>query len=1165
VPTSPMYSGDMPSYSPPSRAFFTPPLPREFSNPFADKPTLRGTNSDGAVINTNSFINRRPIPPPSLVPGHERIPYRPPELGGAGTNGVGKPNSENEPHIGGSSLSTATNNNQEFQRKKALNTPSQQKINKLDVNAEDNGRRLLDNANTSETPLNGILPFPSIERILSGSNERKGKIPDVLLRSVTIRPSIQQQQSSTNLYTPAAVPPESSAASSNGGQEGTNLNKVRDGVAGLNPSNGDKDNFNVGNNDSDDEDDDDDDDSFGDINDGSSDGNPKTQPKIKKDFKLPTESSHHHHDGIIYSTQNIPSLANVNNDRSLLTTTEVASHGGVGGHHNQKHFGSGTSSTSTGNTATTSSTSDLETWTIAWNIHVYLSAILFTILAVYSIFKMCFYDKLTHLFNQSYFVCIHLILILICLARIFYLCYDAYNIHALFHVFISEILLNLPATFLTVAFSCLILFLLIRSLNTKQNRYSALIRPLTVLVGSFVHVILCFTLHYVESYANAQQYTQYYGSGSNTRLLNGGNNMGGGNGRLSPAIHPPPRVLSLICQIIYIFVCTSLGLSYLYVYRMLKRSLRSKSQNYIHGYQNLSYAIHITIATALLFLLLAALQIYGAVSISVTARPMITSPLDIDWLQWGYQFSLRLIEVAIILLLLWVTGLKTGASKVLQREKGLETHNVSGFALFPCTSSSSQEHFETDYPAVCNANTNLHTYTLRTGKPIYDDNFALNSLNLDATSAGSGGARNHIHQQQPHVVPPSAIVGADFQLVANSNEFTLACETNSMRSSQNSEHPSKPGGMERSATIPNGPMDHDVEMDSDELNDSGAIPDHYENPNFELRGNDKHHHVNKLHQQHMGQTNGGVIREDHIINDLILDNCYSEPLNSHDSGSLVGAAYETGSVGGNSSNNYSRNPQQTVHPHHHHPGQQQGYDFQNFERPNFDRPQSRNEFRASKNLKALKNNASQHPQFMTADHRNNSGPSPQSGNYESATLYGFGRNSFDRRLAGGVKKSGTLNSLAGSAGVVNGNGGNNSSSSSSSRQSGAKTMANIRGGPVIPGAHHHQDFTRGSYKRDRHRSSLERNSQMHVDGNAMVNPYAGEQSGSSGDSATSGSMLVAEHGFVRFRALDDIGLNSSQRGGGVGVGVGPMGGIKHAVTASRTSGRSSKEKRFTNS
>lgn len=395
--------------------------------------------------------------------------------------------------------------------------------------------------------------------------------------------------------------------------------------------------------------------------------------------------------------------------------------------------------------------------------HVYLSAILFTILAVYSIFKMIFYDKLTHLFNQSYFICIHLVLIVICLARIFFLCYDAYNIHGSFHTFVAELLLNLPATFLTVAFATLMLFLLVRSLNHKNNRYAALMRPLTVVVGCSVHVGLCVTLHYVESTggsaAAALQYQQYAAAAAHqahagrmraaaaaAAAAHGGAvhhglmGMGMAGAAFQPPLPPPPpRVLSLICQIIYIFVCLALGVFYLYVYRVLKRVLRNKSQNYIHGYQNLSYAIHITIATALLFVLLAALQVYGAVGISTT-RPLISAQADIDWLQCGYQFSLRLIEIAIVALLSWVTGLRTGAAaKVLQREKGLEQHNVSGFALFPCTSSSSQEHFETDYPAICAANTNLHTYTMRTGKPLYDDQFALGQMG--GGGGGPGGAQ----------------------------------------------------------------------------------------------------------------------------------------------------------------------------------------------------------------------------------------------------------------------------------------------------------------------------------------------------------------------------------------------------------------------------------------
>lgn len=514
------------------------------------------------------------------MPGHERIPFRPPELTGDGISI--RPNAPPDPP----SISLGPN----VERKKALNTPSQ-KVYKIDYSHSIDSARggfQENNGNNSEVvPNNGVLHFPSISRILSGSNGRKEDIPEVLLRTVTIRPNFIQSSSQS--------PMTPSSSSSN-----------------LNHNRFDDETDDRTTNDDDEEDDDDD--------------------KVKS-TEIPTD--------FIYSTQ-------VDDHHDLITTpTAIQS--------------SPSSSSSLNNIAVLQSSQSptVATWTVAWNIHVYLSAILFTVLAVYSIFKMIFYDKLTHLFNQSYFICIHLILIMICLSRIFYLCYDAYNIHSSFHVFLSEILLNLPATFLTVSFAILILFLLIRSLNHKNNRYSSLMRPLTVVIGSSVHVGLCITLHFVESYGSRQQ--QIYINNKQSTIHHSNNLIRN---------HSPPRVLSLICQIIYIFVCLSLGLFYLYIYRILKRVLRNKSQNYIHGYQNLSYAIHITIATGLLFVLLATLQVYGAVSISTT-RPLISSSTEIDWLQWGYQFSLRLIEIAIITLISWVTGLKTGASKVnLQREKG---------------------------------------------------------------------------------------------------------------------------------------------------------------------------------------------------------------------------------------------------------------------------------------------------------------------------------------------------------------------------------------------------------------------------------------------------------------------------------------------------------------
>jgi hypothetical protein len=1045
----------MPSYSPPTRSFFTPPLPREYNNPFADKPTLRGTNSEVGIMDTGNFMsNRRPIPPPSITPGHERVPLRP-DLSDNRAVSVG---------TSSQALNTDLQQQQSSQPKKVLNTPSN-KVHKVDLgHPYDNngGNRALINP---DNPSDVSKIIPSISRILSGSNGRKEDIPDVLLRTVTVRP-IPAAEPSTN---EPSQPQQTDKSNSNNLPSDLDDNDKVNGGDGEDSNDVKELNTNLDIDDSsDDEDDDDEYDDF---------SSPSQSNGLNNNKNI-NSGSDVRKDETIYSTENIQNLANVNHDRSLFTSTIQPLQNPI----NQQNpiYNINT------NSKFNAEQNEVQTWTIAWNIHVYLSAILFTILAVYSIFKMMFYDKLTHLFNQSYFITIHLFLIIICLARIFYLCYDAYNIHLSFDPFISEILLNLPATFLTVAFATLILFLLIRSLNHKNNRYSPLMRPLTVLVACSVHVGLCITLHYVESVASknfsytlSQQAANGYASTQRDKYYN--NIIRGHSG--------PPRLLSLICQIIYIFVCLSLGIFYLYIYRILKRVLRNKSQNYIHGYQNLSYAIHITIAIALLFVSLAALQIYGAISVSST-KSLSTYEIDINWPQWGYQFSLRLIEVTIIALLSWVTGLKTGSSDM-----------------------------------------------------------QLNAMNIDNGVIPPHGARS----------------GLDFQLVNPNTGFARGYETNSFRSIGGVGIHSNP-----TDTIKHYPMNHqhppahlinhqpqinDTERDYFANNDntSTIVPDHYENPNFELRCDNSEGRM---------LNGGGSSSESNNQNNL--DEYYSEPLNAQQQ---------------------QQQQQQHSQSHHHHPMVQahyqsnQGtpYDFQNFERPTFDRSSSRNEFRVSKNLKALKSgvgnantlnynygdNTSNHSSAygfttMAAAVGNNNN---NINNINSSDNSNFNNNSFERRS--GVRKSGTLNNIGaihsrGNGGASSGNergsgsggGGCNSSSSSSSgivvghHRSGIQTL-NSRSAqhlqqqqqqqPQHHQPHYERDFVRNTSGRMSNKAAKLMAQQQQSPTAQQQIHHQPQRSGSSnvmdqyqsssGDSATSGSMLVAEHGFVRFRELSDIGIN----------------------------------------
>lgn len=181
-----MYPAEIPSYSPPARSFLTPRVPPEYpQNPFAEQPTLRGTNSESG-LSSNFNINRRPIPPPSLMPGHEKIPLRPPDLvnGGAAANGDGKGKQSAK------DIDNAPNPNNDSERKKVLNTPAQ-KYNSINANA------------TNPSIDANKIHFPSISRILSGSNGMNGDIPEILLKTVTARPTETQSE------TPAHAPEKS--------------------------------------------------------------------------------------------------------------------------------------------------------------------------------------------------------------------------------------------------------------------------------------------------------------------------------------------------------------------------------------------------------------------------------------------------------------------------------------------------------------------------------------------------------------------------------------------------------------------------------------------------------------------------------------------------------------------------------------------------------------------------------------------------------------------------------------------------------------------------------------------------------------------------------------------------------------------------------------------
>ncbi|XP_030749082.1 uncharacterized protein LOC115877117 [Sitophilus oryzae] len=578
-PTKSMYGKASPSYVPPSRALFTPPLPPNLQNPYADKPTLRGTNSD-------SFVNRRPIPPPSLVPAKDRIPFRPDlpkvniEKAPARPGGIERPSNVNH-----------ANSDSKSEKKKSLNTPSQ------NVRIGDfYGNR---NANESNFEYEKIN-VPSITRILSGSNGRHDDIPDVLLRTVTATPNIEKfEPKVTKTRAPSAEPslkrqdlekPELPEETPEVPIESKTISKeevlVPDNVR---PS-----------------------------------IDRSESVTVKKDFVPKQEKKNVYVEDVTTQISDSVNLPNVKEKQTNVTA--------VG--------------------------SD-EIWLICWNVHVYLVVVGYVLLAAFSIYKLIRYENDPHMFSKSYFLTIHLMLTVICVLRIFYLIYDPYNYRKRFNPFLYDFLHNFPLSLLATTFAVLILFLLKRTLTHLEVKT----RPVVLVVFALLHIVLCFCLSIFETlgYLDKASFT--------------------------------------ICKTVFVLLAWALGFSYLYLYRIIKNVLAKKSQNLSEMCtQNISYASHITIAVALLFILLGLVQLYALFFIKNFTFS--SQELPHHWILWSFELSVRFIEISIITLLAIVVSLRMS-----QREKQAS----GGFPLFPCTTSDSST--DNIFPNNCNTNPNALNYS----------------------------------------------------------------------------------------------------------------------------------------------------------------------------------------------------------------------------------------------------------------------------------------------------------------------------------------------------------------------------------------------------------------------------------------------------------------------
>lgn len=661
-PTQPILPDNMegPLY-PTSRGFITPPLPREHHNPFADKPTLRGSNSDNSVSNRRPQI---PIPPPVPIykSDKDRIPIKRPDL-------IAQPDN----------------------RKKTINTPSMQKLPDGLNYSEPSSSPSSTTHRTNDTydvviPNVHNISRVSVLRILNNDkkyevgNNKPPRFEQTEQESKASKTYFKEDTKNSNtLSSSKSYSAAPAAAANNSGAAGTTWSPqlpastfkqqmVSSSFSSLNDERRKEAVVYAGNSN----------------NDGG--GGDEADANASPDV-------------IFTEQQQVTRAKSANFNPAVKSVQESTEMNSMPDHPEPRaRYILG----------------------IAWDIHVYLIAILFAVLAGVSAFSLFRMKALKWLLPYGYFFAVHVLLMVIGAVRSVYLFYDAYNISRSFSEPVSRLMLNVVFPFLVCIFSLMFVFIL-KIVDLKSDIYYAR-KSNVFMLFVVVYVLLSVS---VDLYAD---FTPYSSS------------------------------LILLSQCLYVFLCVVLGVTYIIFYKYANRSSLRK-QNSVYGTAftdplrpSLAHAIRVMLATSLLSLLMAAIQVIGIFCIY--------DPFNKDqphpWLWWAFQLSVRVIEVSICFLVFWAAVQPLRG----EDEKETQSHNsASGFPLFPWGVNGTprgSDHggnaADDIYPAICGTNQAVHNYTLRTGKQVYEDIFQFCNPSAAVAGAGAGtgaGATSH-HPHHHH-------------------------------------------------------------------------------------------------------------------------------------------------------------------------------------------------------------------------------------------------------------------------------------------------------------------------------------------------------------------------------------------------------------------------------
>ncbi|CAG5125423.1 unnamed protein product [Candidula unifasciata] len=279
-----------------------------------------------------------------------------------------------------------------------------------------------------------------------------------------------------------------------------------------------------------------------------------------------------------------------------------------------------------------------QTWAYAWEIHIYVFGGLFGLIGLYTLLSLARCWWIRCLLPSGYLIWLHILLMVVCFTRSFYLLYDGYGSRGSFHESLNHFLYSVTFPCLTAAFSSLFYWFL----QTTQ------VRLMPPFVQKLQVLVVVIAVHFMISLT--------------TDVLVG--------------IYPGMHIMQFVCHAYYITWSLFLFLCYACIFRKLHLHAvkYQKDESYNPAIAppysaekssslTVNTAVKVMLCVAVCGLVVTGLEIYAILEV----YKLFTPGLPGIWTWWSCHTALRIFELCMCFLLIYVISLprryrRSGAS-----------------------------------------------------------------------------------------------------------------------------------------------------------------------------------------------------------------------------------------------------------------------------------------------------------------------------------------------------------------------------------------------------------------------------------------------------------------------------------------------------------------------